>query len=192
MLGWRKNVPPPTGIVPTVISMNTSFGITHTLTLDAQAAASAFASLTENELSALPAERSPAWVRIEHDRLLVGVASRRWVSCPLWWFPRLESASEAVRQHYELSPLGIHWPGVDEDISAAGLFAGRGDITRQSGLRHHFQAMPEPTVIDTRHTRQSIELALSDGRCLSVPLSQILSVSDSELLDTGPVGRELI
>ncbi len=28
---------------------------------------------------------------------------------------------------------GIHWPDLDEDISAAGLLAGRGDQTRVRG-----------------------------------------------------------
>ena len=31
---------------------------------------------------------------------------------------------------YELSHRGIHWPELDEDVSVAGLLAGRGDQTR--------------------------------------------------------------
>jgi hypothetical protein len=30
-----------------------------------------------------------------------------------------------------LSRVGLHWEDIDEDISVAGLLAGRGDMTRQ-------------------------------------------------------------
>ena len=36
-------------------------------------------------------------------------------------YPRLANASEAERAHMELSPLGIHWPDIDEDLSIRGL-----------------------------------------------------------------------
>jgi hypothetical protein len=41
------------------------------------------------------------------------------------------SASADERGRYELSPGGIHWDHLDEDISIAGLLAGRGDMTRK-------------------------------------------------------------
>ncbi|MGQ3179974.1 MAG: DUF2442 domain-containing protein [Blastomonas fulva] len=31
-----------------------------------------------------------------------------------------------------MSPAGLHWEEIDEDISVAGLIAGRGDMTRPS------------------------------------------------------------
>lgn len=34
------------------------------------------------------------------------------------------------REHVEISRLGLHWEEIDEDISIAGLLAGRGDMTR--------------------------------------------------------------
>jgi hypothetical protein len=47
----------------------------------------------------------------------------------LAWFPRLLRTTPAERQQVELSRLGLHWEAIDEDISIAGLLAGRGDIT---------------------------------------------------------------
>jgi Protein of unknown function (DUF2442) len=34
------------------------------------------------------------------------------------------------RNQVEISRLGLHWEAIDEDISIAGLIAGRGDVTQ--------------------------------------------------------------
>jgi hypothetical protein len=52
---------------------------------------------------------------------------------PLAWFPRLLRATAAERAQVELSRVGLHWDVIDEDISIAGLLAGRRDVTRSSG-----------------------------------------------------------
>lgn len=39
------------------------------------------------------------------------------LSQSLKWYPRLESATPAQREAYRLSPMGIHWAEIDEDIS---------------------------------------------------------------------------
>lgn len=69
-------------------------------------------------------------VRFDNDSLWVDLADGRTISVPLVWFPRLASAAPAELERYELSPSGIHWDGLNEDISIAGLLAGRGDATR--------------------------------------------------------------
>lgn len=43
-------------------------------------------------------------------------------SMPLRWFPRLENATVEQRDNFELSPFGIHWPDIDEDLSYEGFF----------------------------------------------------------------------
>ena len=53
----------------------------------------------------------------------------RTLGIPLAWFPRLLHATPEQREQVELSPSGLHWDGIDEDISIAGLLAGRGDMT---------------------------------------------------------------
>ncbi len=44
------------------------------------------------------------------------------LSHPLSWFPRLQCTSIEQRENYELSPFGIHWPTLDEDLSFSGFF----------------------------------------------------------------------
>ena len=55
------------------------------------------------------------------SELIVGLAGGRRIATPLEWYPRLAKASGAQRENYEISPLGIHWPDIDEDLSVAGM-----------------------------------------------------------------------
>ena len=50
----------------------------------------------------------------------------RRISIPLWWSWRLEQATPAQRANWRLIALGegVHWPDVDEDLSARGFFMG--------------------------------------------------------------------
>jgi hypothetical protein len=64
-------------------------------------------------------------VEFTASELIVGLADGRRIATPLEWYPRLMRASAAERQHYEISPLGIHWPDIDEDLSVAGMLKGR-------------------------------------------------------------------
>ncbi len=68
-------------------------------------------------------------IRFDDDTMWVSLDDGRTLGVPLAWFPRLLTADKASRQNYELSPGGIHWDALDEDISIAGLLAGRGDRT---------------------------------------------------------------
>jgi len=43
-------------------------------------------------------------------------------SMPLKWFPRLLNATKIQRENFELSPFGIHWKAIDEDLSFEGFF----------------------------------------------------------------------
>jgi hypothetical protein len=62
----------------------------------------------------------------------VDLSDGRTLGVPLAWFPRLLHASPDARSRVEISRIGLHWEDLDEDISIAGLLAGRGDMTRQS------------------------------------------------------------
>ncbi|MXY33122.1 MAG: DUF2442 domain-containing protein [Boseongicola sp. SB0664_bin_43] len=73
---------------------------------------------------------SPEALRLDADCMWVDLSDGRTIGVPLAWFPRLFHASPESRNAYELSRRGIHWPELDEDISVAGLLAGRGDQTR--------------------------------------------------------------
>jgi len=72
--------------------------------------------------------------RCTDDELIVEFSDGRTLSVPLLWFPRLASASPEGRSKISLigAGEGLHWPSVDEDISVAGLLAGRASIEQQS------------------------------------------------------------
>ena len=57
--------------------------------------------------------------------LVVTLADGRKIATPLNWYPRLLRASSAERASYEIMPMGVHWPRLDEDLSIAGMLAGR-------------------------------------------------------------------
>jgi Protein of unknown function (DUF2442) len=57
--------------------------------------------------------------------LVVTLMDGRKIATPLDWYPRLQRASAAQRAQYEIMPMGIHWPAIDEDLSIAGMLKGR-------------------------------------------------------------------
>ena len=75
---------------------------------------------------------SPTAVRFDEHTMWVDLSDGRTIGVPLAWFPRLLRATPAQRDRFELSRVGLHWDEIDEDISVAGLLAGRGDMTRQA------------------------------------------------------------
>jgi hypothetical protein len=68
-------------------------------------------------------------VRFDEHTMWVELSDGRTLGVPLAWFPRLLHATPAERQQVELSRVGLHWEAINEDISVAGLLAGRGDVT---------------------------------------------------------------
>ncbi len=75
-------------------------------------------------------------VRFDDDTMWVDLADGRTLGVPLAWFPRLLNATPAQRADVEMSRTGLHWEELDEDISIAGLLAGRGDIPPEGLLQH--------------------------------------------------------
>ncbi len=73
---------------------------------------------------------SPTSVRFDDAQMWVELEDGRTLGIPLAWFPRLMRATAAQREDFFLSPDGIHWDEIDEDVSIAGLLAGQGDMTR--------------------------------------------------------------
>jgi hypothetical protein len=69
-------------------------------------------------------------VRFDDDQMWVDLDDGRTLGVPLAWFPRLLHGSPEARGRVHISPSGLHWDELDEDISVAGLLAGRGDVTK--------------------------------------------------------------
>jgi Protein of unknown function (DUF2442) len=68
-------------------------------------------------------------VRFDEDQMWVELDDGRTLGVPLAWFPRLFHGSPEQREKVTISHSGLHWEELDEDISIAGLLAGRGDQT---------------------------------------------------------------
>ena len=72
-------------------------------------------------------------VTIDEHSLSARLADGRVISIPLAWYPRLLHASPEQREKWELcgGGFGIHWPGLDEDLSVEGLLRGAPAPARQ-------------------------------------------------------------
>jgi hypothetical protein len=63
----------------------------------------------------------PVEANVENGDLVVRLADGTVLSSPVSHFPRLAGASPASLARVELSPFGVHWPDLDEDLSVDGL-----------------------------------------------------------------------
>jgi hypothetical protein len=65
--------------------------------------------------------------RVTDEGVIVDLIDGRTVVVPLAWFPRLWHGTPRERNHFEIFGEGgyIHWPDLDEDLTVAGLLAGR-------------------------------------------------------------------
>ena len=65
-------------------------------------------------------------VQISEDAISVDLADGRTISAPLAWYPRLLHATPQQRENWKIcgAGYGIHWPDLDEDLSAQGLLQG--------------------------------------------------------------------
>jgi hypothetical protein len=61
------------------------------------------------------------------DTLAVDLIDGRTIVVPLVWYPRLLDATPEQRRNWKVSSAGygIHWPDVNEDLSAAGILLAR-------------------------------------------------------------------
>ena len=64
---------------------------------------------------------------VSDEALTVGLVDGRTIVVPLIWYPRLWHGTSRERNHFEIFRDGayIHWPALDEDLTVAGLLAGR-------------------------------------------------------------------
>lgn len=65
-------------------------------------------------------------ISVTKDTITADLVDGRVISVPLAWSWRLSEATPEQRSHYEIigDGQGIHWPDIDEDISAEGMLYG--------------------------------------------------------------------
>ena len=76
--------------------------------------------------SVITTDERVADVSVTEDTLSVTLMDGRTISVPLVWYPRLLHATPEQLQNWQIAGggYGIHWPDVDEDLSAEGLLRG--------------------------------------------------------------------
>ncbi len=75
--------------------------------------------------SYIPTSALAKVVAFDDAMMAVTLTDGRVVSVPLAWFPALRDASAEQRNAYVGGGgVALHWPGLDEDLSVAGLLAG--------------------------------------------------------------------
>ena len=65
-------------------------------------------------------------VSVDDEVIAAQLADGRTITVPLAWSWRLSEASAQQRQRFEIigNGQGVHWPEIDEDISARGMLMG--------------------------------------------------------------------
>lgn len=65
-------------------------------------------------------------VTVTDTTILFHMADGRRIEAPLWWYPRLHTASREQRQKWQILPFGdaVGWEDIDEYISAKALIIG--------------------------------------------------------------------
>ena len=59
-----------------------------------------------------------------NGRIYVSMASGLDFNFPIRGNPRLEGKPDRLLSEIEVSPFGLHWPSLDEDLSIKGILAG--------------------------------------------------------------------
>ena len=66
----------------------------------------------------------PIDARCTDSDLTITLAHGQKILPPLWWYPRLLRATPEQRSKCELSPFGVHWEEIDEDLSIEQMLIG--------------------------------------------------------------------
>ncbi len=76
-------------------------------------------------------------VTVSEDALSVDLTDGRTIIVPLPGYPRLWYGTPEERSNFEIIGDGtiLHWPDLDEDLSVAGLLAGRRSGESQQSLK---------------------------------------------------------
>ena len=65
-------------------------------------------------------------IQVTEDTIIADLVDGRRISVPLAWSWRLSEATPEQRARCEIigDGQGVHWPDIDEDISAQGMLTG--------------------------------------------------------------------
>jgi hypothetical protein len=94
-------------------------------------------------------------VEVSDEAITAYLTDGRVISVPLAWSWRLSDATPAQRANWELigDGWGVHWPDVDEDISADGMLNGM--PAKRPVRRARVSKLAAPVTKRTSVTRRS-------------------------------------
>ena len=95
-------------------------------------------------------------IRVTKDQIIADLVDGRIISVPLAWSWRLSEATPAQRANFRLigTGQGVHWPDIDEDISAEGLLHGTPARRPSAGATRGYTTGPANKHMQpTRHKR---------------------------------------
>lgn len=131
-------------------------------------------------------------VDVSNSTITFSLTDGRIVSVPLSWSWRLQEATAEERQNYEISPSGysVHWPEIDEDLSARGAL--RGTPAPRPGTAPPTEAPSEWTPSRIKQLRK--KLGLSQAEFAKRMGVRQATVSDWETgkQTTSPMARRLL
>ena len=86
------------------------------------------------------------YVTVTEDSLIVDLIDGRTISVPLAWYPRLLHGRPEERNNWRLigQGEGIHWPDLDEYISADNILFGQPSGESQQSLSRWLQTRSGP------------------------------------------------
>jgi hypothetical protein len=64
----------------------------------------------------------PEKIIYDNENIYLHLKDGRKAALPLMNFPRLYHANSQQKENYTLSPFGIHWKEINEDLSFEGFF----------------------------------------------------------------------
>lgn len=102
-------------------------------------------------------------LRVDDEVLAVDLTDGRTIIVPLAWYPRLLYGTASERSNFEIIGDGryIHWPDLDEDLTVAGILAGRPSHESIASLKKWLDARPKNT---KQRGRQAAEKKTKHGK----------------------------
>lgn len=67
----------------------------------------------------------PVEARVEDGKVVVRLADGRIIATPVTWYPWLASAAPEQQANFQLGPLAIYWPDLQEGLSIEGMLKGQ-------------------------------------------------------------------
>ena len=113
--------------------------------------------------TAVSVESRIARVEVSDETITAHLVDGRAISVPLAWSWRLSEATPGQRANWQLigDGNGVHWPDVDEDISAEGMLSGVPARRPRSAVRRRTAPAPKALQPTKRAPRKAKSKARS-------------------------------